>query len=64
MTTGAYLAAGSGSWADLTILDCERPCEVRSADFTSRSRNTPFEGWKLKGGPAMTIVRGRVVWSL
>jgi dihydroorotase len=52
-----------GSWADLTVLDCERPSEVRSAEFLSRSRNTPFEGWKLKGGPAMTIVKGRVAWS-
>jgi dihydroorotase len=54
----------AGSWADLTVLDCERPVEVRSSEFVSRSRNTPFEGWKLKGGPVMTIVRGRVVWSL
>lgn len=52
-----------GSWADLTVLDTERTWEVRSAEFLSRSRNTPFEGWKLTGGPAMTIVRGRVVWS-
>jgi len=52
-----------GSWADLTVLDCERQSEVRSAEFLSRSRNTPFEGWKLKGGPAITIVKGRVAWS-
>jgi len=53
-----------GSWADITVLDTERSSEVNSADFLSRSRNTPFEGWRLVGGPAMTIVRGRVVWSL
>jgi dihydroorotase len=52
-----------GSWADMTVLDCERAVEVRSSEFLSRSRNTPFEGWKLLGGPAMTIVRGRVAWS-
>ncbi len=52
-----------GSWADVTLLDCERPAEVKNSDFLSRSRNTPFDGWKLVGGPAMTIVRGRVVWS-
>jgi dihydroorotase len=52
-----------GSWADLTVLDCERQWEVRSSEFLSRSRNTPFEGWKLRGGPAMTIVKGRVAWS-
>jgi len=53
-----------GSWADLTVLDMERKQEVRSADFVSRSRNTPFEGWKLCGGPAMTIVKGKIVWSV
>ncbi|HSW38718.1 MAG TPA: dihydroorotase [Acidobacteriota bacterium] len=53
-----------GAIADITVLDPERDHEVRSAEFYSRSRNTPFEGWKLQGGPAMTIVRGRVVWSV
>jgi len=53
-----------GAWADITVLDPELSSEVRSADFCSRSRNTPFEGWKLRGGPVMTIVNGRVVWSL
>jgi len=53
-----------GSWADMTVLDCERPCEVRGSEFLSRSRNTPFEGWKLKGGAVMTLVRGRVAWSV
>jgi dihydroorotase len=53
-----------GAVADITVLDPERHYEVRSAEFLSRSRNTPFEGWKLIGGPVMTIVKGRVVWSL
>ncbi len=53
-----------GSWADITIIDPERPCEVRSSEFLSRSRNTPFEGWKLAGGPVMTIVRGKTAWSV
>jgi dihydroorotase len=52
------------SWADITVLDLERKHEVHAADFVSRSRNTPFEGWKLCGGPAMTIVKGKVVWSV
>jgi dihydroorotase len=53
-----------GASADITVIDPELHYEVRSAEFLSRSRNTPFEGWKLHGGPAMTIVKGRVVWSL
>jgi len=53
-----------GAWADVTVIDPELDCEVKSENFCSRSRNTPFEGWKLRGGPAMTIVQGKVVWSL
>lgn len=53
-----------GSWADITVLDLELSHEVHSSEFLSRSRNTPFDGWKLRGGPAMTIVKGKVVWSL
>jgi dihydroorotase len=53
-----------GAWADITVIDPELSYEVRSENFRSRSRNTPFEGWKLRGGPAMTIVKGKVVWSL
>ena len=32
------------------------------ARFASKGRNTPFGGWTLTGGPALTIVGGRVVW--
>jgi dihydroorotase len=52
------------SWADITVIDMELNHEVHSMEFLSRSRNTPFEGWKLRGGPVLTIVKGKVVWSL
>jgi dihydroorotase-like cyclic amidohydrolase len=29
--------------------------------FRSKSRNTPFGGWTLTGGPWLTIVGGKVV---
>jgi dihydroorotase len=53
-----------GAWGDVTIIDPELRVEVRSAEFLTRSRNTPFEGWKLLGGPVYTVVRGHTVWSL
>jgi dihydroorotase len=53
-----------GAWADVTLLDPELHFEVRREDFLSRSRNTPFEGWQLRGGAAATVVKGKVVWSL
>ena len=35
----------------MTILDLERELTVDPARFHSRSRNTPFGGWRLRGGP-------------
>jgi dihydroorotase len=52
-----------GSVADLTVLDLDRRVKVDPARFASKGRNTPFAGWTLRGGPAMTIVGGRVVWT-
>ena len=52
-----------GAWGDVTVLDPDAETEVRSSEFASRSRNTPFDGWKLRGAPAATVVKGRVVWS-
>jgi dihydroorotase len=58
---GGTLAPGSP--ADLTLLDLSKKRQVDAARFESRSRNTPFDGWILKGWPAMTIVGGRVAWK-
>jgi dihydroorotase len=52
-----------GSPADVTIFDPNAEWEVDPATFLSKSRNTPFAGWKLKGKPRYTIVGGRVVFE-
>ena len=51
-----------GGPADITILAPDAPVTVHAASFKSKSRNTPFEGWPLKGGVAATIVGGRAVY--
>jgi dihydroorotase len=58
---GGSLAPGSP--ADVTVLDLGRRVKVDPSRFESKGRNTPFGGWSLKGGPALTIVDGRVAWS-
>jgi dihydroorotase len=58
---GGSLAPGSP--ADITVLDLSRRVVVDPARFESKGRNTPFAGWKLRGGPAATIVGGQVVWT-
>jgi dihydroorotase len=51
-----------GGPADITILAPDAPVTVRAASFRSRGRNTPFEGWSLRGGVVATIVGGRPVF--
>jgi len=50
-----------GAPGDITILDLDADAVVDPARFRSRSRNTPFGGWRLRGGPWKTIVGGTVV---
>jgi dihydroorotase len=50
-----------GAPADVTIIDPDRTQTVDAAALKSRSKNTPFHGWTLRGGIMMTLVGGRVV---
>ncbi len=52
-----------GSDADVTILDLEKEIVIDPQTFASKSRNSPFAGWKLKGAPFATIVSGKIVFS-
>jgi dihydroorotase len=51
-----------GADADLTLIDLEREMIVDVSRFRSKSRNSPFQGWKLRGMAVMTIVGGKVVY--
>jgi dihydroorotase len=58
------LASGTlkpGAPADVTIFDPEKAWTVDEKRFHSRSRNTPFSGWQLKGKAVTVIVGGRVL---
>jgi dihydroorotase len=55
-------ALSDGAVADITILAPDLQVTVDPARFKSKSRNTPFGGWQLKGGVAATIVGGRTVY--
>ena len=52
-----------GADADVAILDPQKQWEVDPSRFRSKSRNTPFAGWKVKGAVVTTIVGGRVVFE-
>ena len=51
-----------GAPADVTILAPDVRTIVRATALKSKSRNTPFDGWELRGGVAATIVEGRIVY--
>ena len=52
-----------GAAADITVLAPDLPVRIEAAKLRSRSKNTPFDGWQLRGGVAATIVGGRVVFQ-
>jgi dihydroorotase len=51
-----------GAPADLSILAPDLAVTISAAGMRSKSRNTPFDGWQLRGGVAATIVGGRTVY--
>jgi len=59
------LSAGTlrpGAEADVTLLDPAREWVYDRHTTASKSTNSPFHGWKLKGRAVGTILGGRVVW--
>jgi dihydroorotase len=58
---GGTLSAGSA--ADITILAPDLDVTIAAKTLRSKSKNTPFDGWRLRGGVAATIVGGRTVYA-
>ena len=53
-----------GKPADVTLIDPGLDWTVDAGASKSRSRNTPFDGWILRGRAVRTVVSGRTVWAL
>ncbi|MFZ3089392.1 MAG: dihydroorotase [Nitrospirota bacterium] len=53
-----------GSDADLTIIDTDKEWVVDVNNLKSKSKNTPYAGWKMKGKAVMTIVNGKIVYDI
>lgn len=53
-----------GRPADITLLNPDLEWIVDKETSESRSRNTPFHGWELKGRAVRTLVSGKTVWKL
>ncbi len=52
-----------GEKANLTLLDPNSEWVVDERKFKSKSKNSPFIGWKLKGKPIGIINNGKIFWS-
>ena len=52
-----------GGVADITFLAPDVTTTIRASASRSKARNTPFDGWTLKGAVAATMVGGRVVYT-
>lgn len=52
----------AGAQADLTLFNPEHEWTYRAAEGKSKSRNSPFDGWKLKGMVMATVVNGEIVY--
>ena len=58
---GGSLAEGAP--ADITIIAPDAAVTIRARELRSKSKNTPFDGWELRGATAATIVGGRTVFT-
>lgn len=50
-----------GAPADIVVFDPHADVTVRASEFKSMGRNTPFDGWKLRGAVVATIAGGKIV---
>ncbi|MEI6306024.1 MAG: dihydroorotase [Deltaproteobacteria bacterium] len=53
----------AGSVADIAIIDPAVEWTVEAAKLASKSKNSPFLGWSMKGAAACTILGGKVVFK-
>ncbi len=51
-----------GGEADITLFNLQLEWTYQAAQGRSKSRNSPFDGWKLKGAVTATIVAGKLVY--
>ncbi len=57
------VAGGSlrvGAPADVTLIDPQAEWTIDAEQFRSKSRNTPFDGWRVRGRAVMTMIDGQV----
>ena len=62
----AGLDAGTlqeGKRADIVLIDPKEEYVIDKNQFASKGKNTPFDGWKVRGKVKMTICDGKIVYE-
>ncbi|MCJ7617536.1 MAG: dihydroorotase [Desulfobacterales bacterium] len=60
---GLNIGITVGAPADITIIDPDFSYKIDSSRFKSLSRNTPFDGWDMKGKAILTMVGGKILFE-
>jgi dihydroorotase len=50
----------AGMDADILVVDEKKEYTVHAEQFISKGKNTPFEGWELRGSPVLTMYKGKI----
>ena len=48
---------------DLVLINTKERWTVNAESFHSKARNTPFDGWDVKGRPVATIIGSEIAFS-
>jgi len=59
---GLSMALVHGDAADIIVFDPDYEWTVDKSNFVSKGKNTPFNGWRLKGRNLLTIVDGKMAY--
>ena len=54
---------GIGKAADITLFDEKMEYTIDPSQFRSRSKNSPYKGWKVRGKVLRTLVNGKTVFK-
>ncbi|HQP51652.1 MAG TPA: dihydroorotase [Syntrophorhabdaceae bacterium] len=57
-----YGGLAHGDAADIIVFDPDYEWTVDKSNFVSKGKNTPFNGWRLKGRNLLTIVDGKMAY--
>ena len=56
-------SVSAGKKADIVVFDPRREYQIDVDTFASKGKNTPFDGWKVKGEVCCTLADGKIVYE-